>query len=156
MADYSAYMDKIVANARLPYATKPPTPPLPSDPLNRILLPVFNRARIKDVNSSETQNALLTVALALRAFRAETGAYPAALAQLVPAGGLSRVPDDPFALFGPLRYKQTKMGYVLYSVGPDGRDDNGKAINDPGKIGSARRYVNDSSRGDIVAGVNVY
>nr|CAA9286545.1 hypothetical protein AVDCRST_MAG63-3995 [uncultured Armatimonadetes bacterium] len=155
--NYVRFMDQQIANAREPFAARLPEPELPDDPVNQLLAPVFGQARVKDVNS-EVQNALLTVALALRAYRAERGRYPERLAELAPEY-LKSVPVDPFALEGPLRYRRTATGYVLYSVGPDGKDDGGKPIEDAeiGRDRPGRRYaVQGGSRGDIVAGVNIY
>ena len=67
--------------------------------------------------------------LALRAYRLEHGAYPATLAALTPAY-LKQIPNDPFAASGPLHYKRQGSKYVLYSIGPDGKDDGGKPIFD--------------------------
>jgi type II secretory pathway pseudopilin PulG len=160
MHNYTAYMDQLVANAGHPYADKLPSPPLPTDPFNAILLPIFDGAKLKDVDS-ETQNALLIVTLALRAYYVQHGAYPATLNALVPQY-LTHVPDDPFVLSGPLRYKTTGSTYVLYSIGPDGKDDGGKPIFDTTKpapaVGAAtdsRRYSQPDSIGDIVAGINL-
>ena len=89
----------------------------------------------------------------------EHGDYPQNLNQLVPAT-LKKLPDDPFALNGLLRYRRTKTKYVLYSVGPDGKDDGGKPIDDPLQARqfptypSVRYHVGEKSRGDVVAGVN--
>ena len=51
---------------------------------------------------------------------------------------------------------------MLYSVGPDGKDDGGKAIFDttqpapgPNDTSDRRRYTLDNSTGDVVAGVNM-
>ena len=63
---------------------------------------------------------------------------------------LNHVPDDQFALQGALRYRRTKAGYVLYSVGPDGKDDGGRPIDSP----KTKSLVMEDSVGDIVAGVN--
>jgi hypothetical protein len=97
------------------------------------------------------QNALLLVALALRAHRAERDYYPADLVELVAGGYLSRLPDDPCALSGPLRYRRLAGGdkYLLYSVGADGKDDGGK----PGR---QRHLLEEGARGDFVLGVNTY
>ncbi|MBV9848134.1 MAG: hypothetical protein JO250_00460 [Armatimonadetes bacterium] len=130
-----------------------------SDPLSQMLVISDDTARFGEA-SGEAQNALLLTALALRAYRVEHGVYPATLDALIPTY-LSRVPDDPFALSGPLRYRRVGDKYVLYSVGPDGKDDGGRPIFDaskpaprPGKR-DQRRYVKEDSKGDIVAGVNV-
>lgn len=158
-SDYTGYMNQIVHNARLPYAAKPPLPPLPHDPLTRGMLPLYAKARLIDADRSEAQNALLTAALAVRAYTVEHGRSPDTLAALVPAY-LSKVPDDPFALSGPLRSVKRDNALVVYSVGPDGKDDGGRAINNPAapadKASHARLFVNDNSTGDIVAGVNIY
>jgi type II secretory pathway pseudopilin PulG len=79
------------------------------------------------VAKSQAQNALLVVALALRAYKLEHGSYPALLSQLVP-DYLEQVPTDPFSLKKPLRYKLKEDAYVLYSIGPDGVDDSGSPL----------------------------
>ena len=159
MANYTHYADETIANARQPYAAHPAAPVMPDDPVSQLLLPVFVGASLDEVNAN-TQNALLLTSLALRAYRLEYGAYPPTLAALAPHY-LQAVPADPFALSAPLRYKHTGGRYLLYSVGPDGKDDGGKAIFDrtkpaPSSVGASdRRYlVNENSQGDIVAGVN--
>lgn len=124
------------------------------------LLPVYSRVRLNEV-SGDTQNALLVTILALQAYHQDHKTYPATLTALVP-GYLKAVPIDPFALSGSLRYKQAGSSYVLYSVGPDSKDDGGKAIFDtlksapgPNNSRDERRSVEEGSKGDIVAGVNV-
>ncbi len=154
--NYTEMMDATTAQARQPYAAKLPPLPLPPDPINQIIFPVFSQARFKEV-LVENQNALLLVALALHAYRLEHGHYPASLAELAPAY-LKKVPDDSFALNSAFRYRLEGEKYVLYSVGPDGKDDGGKPINDPKNASTTNpkgRYrVNNESQGDIVAGVN--
>jgi hypothetical protein len=59
----------------------------------------------------------------LAAYRADHGEYPAELAQLSPKY-LKTLPEDPFGK-GPLRYKREPKGYVVYSVGYNGKDDGG-------------------------------
>jgi len=63
-------------------------------------------------------------ALAVERFRLAKRRPPAELSQLVPRF-LATVPRDPFD-GQQLRYKPLPTGYVLYSIGPDGRDDGGK------------------------------
>jgi len=60
-------------------------------------------------------------ALALAGYRAETGGFPARLEDLKP-GYLPDIPKDPF-VDRPLSYQRRGRGYVLYSVGPDGKPD---------------------------------
>jgi hypothetical protein len=70
---------------------------------------------------------LLLVELALRAYRSEHGTLPEHLDQLTPAL-LDQIPIDPCdPAGGKLRYIRTPDGYVLYSVGVDGRDNGGLA-----------------------------
>jgi hypothetical protein len=59
----------------------------------------------------------------LAVYRAEHGTYPEKLAQLCP-NYLKVIPEDPFGA-GPFRYKREPKGYVLYSVGFNGKDDGG-------------------------------
>lgn len=64
---------------------------------------------------------LTDVALALSAFRAASGEYPGDLAELRPAY-LKALPVDGFTE-RPLVYHPDGGGYVLKSLGPNGRDD---------------------------------
>ena len=110
--------------------------------------------------SSHSQNLILMVTLALRAYHDKNKAWPEQLSALVPAY-LNHIPMDPFALKGSLRYRLMGSGYLLYSVGPDGIDDGGKAIVRPidsntesVKSDNIERLVMLGSCGDVVAGVN--
>ena len=161
MANYTRYMDQSIADARRPYPAHLPDPPSPSDPVNQILLPFLTEygGHLDDVKA-ETQNALLLTMLALRAYRLDHGAGPPTLSALVPRY-LPAVPADPFALSGPLRFKRVGAKSLLYSVGPDGKDDGGRAIFDrtlPAPTNAdgydRRRAVQENSAGDVVAGVN--
>jgi hypothetical protein len=68
------------------------------------------------------------IAVALEQFRAlHENHYPSALAELAPAI-LPAVPADPFD-GQPLRYRTKASGFLLYSIGPDLKDDSGSAIN---------------------------
>jgi hypothetical protein len=165
---YAATMDGYIEAVKKPYAAKPPLRE-PAKRLNPflaipditciIMLPVCDKGWFADENCV-AQNALLTVTLALRAYKAEHGRYPERLADLAP-GYLKSIPNDPFAIRGPLSYKRTGGKYILYSVGPDCKDDGGRAIDDPkanatsGSSDPVRRYaVQYESKGDIVVGVN--
>ena len=159
MQNYRTYMDRVIENAHQPYAARPAPPAMLLDYMTQIFVPSdLDFERLSDMEN-ETENALLAVSFALRAYRLEHGAYPPTLNALVP-GYLARVPDDPFALSGPLHYKRSGSKYVLYSVGPDGKDDQGTPIFNtnqpppPPGHEDARHSVWANSRGDIVAGVN--
>jgi hypothetical protein len=75
------------------------------------------------LDRSEQSYRNLRVALALAAFKSQSGAYPERLEELKPAF-LKELPHDLFTLTS-LKYKRDDLGYVLYSVGPNGRDDGG-------------------------------
>ncbi len=120
------------------------------------LAPVFAGATAKAYFAA-AYNRLLETRLALQAFRAETGAYPERLSALAPRY-LARVPDDPFADRKPLAYRRTGTAYVLYSIGPDAKDDGGTPIvNTDYKAAPERKYMVfgiGDEHGDLVAGVN--
>jgi hypothetical protein len=69
---------------------------------------------------------LAVTAVALEQFRAALSQYPSALSELTPAY-LDAVPADPFD-GQPLRYRKQGPGYILYSVGPDLKDDMGQRM----------------------------
>ncbi|HLK55880.1 MAG TPA: hypothetical protein VKU00_04935, partial [Chthonomonadaceae bacterium] len=163
MADYTHYMDQLIANNHQPYGAHVPDPPVPNDPICQIICPVFTQAHF-NVASSNVQNHLLLTALALHAYQLEHGAYPNTLQELVP-GYLAKLPQDEMAKQGMFLYQSKAkdpshgVAYLLYSVGPDGVDDGGRPIDDPSKVSSGNptaRYRPDvQSNGDIVVGVNV-
>jgi hypothetical protein len=74
---------------------------------------------------------VVRLAVALEPFRCQRGHYPAALAALVPRF-VKSVPNDLFS-DKPLIYRRTEKGYVLYSVGPNMADDDGRKEYDRGK-----------------------
>ena len=78
------------------------------------------------IRKSEHQ-ALLAVsrtALACQLYKQKTGQYPDELTKLAP-DYLNPVPIDPFT-GKPLAYRKVGKGFILYSLGPDQKDDNGK------------------------------
>lgn len=88
-----------------------------------------------------TELGLLEVALAVRMHYFEHGQYPARLAE-VPGGWLPSLPVD---LWGqPIAYRLKEGKPVVYSLGPDGRDDSGQTI-DP-------QMLSPTTRGDLVFG----
>jgi hypothetical protein len=68
---------------------------------------------------------LAATAIAVQRYRQKHGKLPESLKQLVPES-LGEVPADPFD-GKPLRYVVRGEEAVLYSVGPNRRDDGGKA-----------------------------
>lgn len=103
---------------------------------------------------AQTQRDLRSIRLALEAYRADCGTYPDSLLPLLqPTPYLREFPDDPFVV-GYSEYAKAdpkqpaphpgadylKMAFapdwsaiVLYSVGPDGRDQRGAAAYEPVK-----------------------
>jgi hypothetical protein len=82
-------------------------------------------------NQTAARQQMVRIAFALAAYRADHGGYPAELVQLVPKC-LKGVPEDPFSDKA-LRYRREGTGYVLYSVGPNGQDDDAREspVTDP-------------------------
>jgi hypothetical protein len=70
------------------------------------------------------QLEMAKVLLAVERYRLARASLPETLDQLVPAY-VTAVPADPFN-GTPLRYKGLDRGFLVYSVGEDGRDDGGK------------------------------
>ena len=79
---------------------------------------------LRSEDGANTYFNLTRLAFALAAYRADHGKYPAELASLLPKY-MAAVPADRFT-GKPLKYKLTKSGYLLYSVGRNGNDDGGK------------------------------
>jgi hypothetical protein len=70
------------------------------------------------------------IVLALDAYRADNGNYPEKLSVLTPKY-LTEIPKDRFS-DSDLIYRRERGGYLMYSVGNNGKDDDGKSIhNDP-------------------------
>ena len=111
---------------------------LERDPVNALVwmfMPSLSRSRLL-YDRSVVQFRLLKVAVALAAYRAQTGQYPEKLDELAPKY-FKEVPTDLFAE-GPLKYRRTAKGYLLYSVGENQQDDGG---------------VHEFAEGDIVISV---
>lgn len=72
---------------------------------------------------------LTRAAVALAGYRADHGAYPEKLSQLSPKYS-ARVPKDLFAAGADPHYQAKDGGYVLYSVGINGKDDGGRGYGD--------------------------
>ncbi len=68
-------------------------------------------------------DALIAILAAIR-YEGDCGQFPASLNDLVDAGYLSEVPRDNFSQ-GPLSYRRTERGFLLYSWGLDFDDDGG-------------------------------
>ena len=95
-------------------------------PLN-MLMPALGRA-IDARDAIDCEMAGTIIMLALEQYRAEIGRYPDSLDELSPSI-LEDIPSDPFSVDGfvyrTLADDPAGKGYVLYSIGADGVDNNG-------------------------------
>ncbi len=146
---YAAMMDKLIAQADKPALaqTKIEEPALWNFH-NRILYPVLARSFWNNQRRQTLENLLL-LRLALRAYRLENGAYPTKIELLAPKY-LSKTPIDAFGNGEILRYRKSGDSYSLWSIGPDGIDNNGAPILN--KLGRRPRFFVPESRGDAEAG----
>ena len=86
------------------------------------------RSAIKAEDRATMQFEVTRLAFALAAYRADHGGYPAKLADLAPQY-VAKVPRDIFN-DAELHYRLQGGGYLLYSVGVNGKDDGGKGYDD--------------------------
>lgn len=85
------------------------------------------QALMEDRELTKTFDQLIEVGSALERYRADTGKYPVTLDALVPTY-LTEIPEDPYSGDRP-RYTTTPS-HLLWSVGPDGKDDGGEEPDD--------------------------
>jgi hypothetical protein len=71
---------------------------------------------------------LVKLSFALAAYRADRGAYPVKLGDLKPQY-IAKVPKD-ICTDGQLHYRRQPNGFLLYSIGSNGRDDGAKSTED--------------------------
>jgi len=87
------------------------------------MMPAAAKIQNADDRWSQVQRNLY-VAFALALYQRDHGRYPAKLDELAPKY-LTKVPDDVFAA-KPLIYRPAEKGYLLYSVGDNGKDEGGR------------------------------
>lgn len=151
VADKRAIFDAALLRANRPYfVAKTEAPLRASNPLNALIVELISSARARFyAERNLVNNRELVAALRLRAAKLESGQYP----QTFDAGA------DPFSpTLAPLIYKRAGDSYVLYSVGPDGVDDNGAEIqtivtDEETGATTVRDRLTPDSTGDIVAPV---
>jgi type II secretory pathway pseudopilin PulG len=88
-----------------------------------LLAPAIQKVQDAHDRAEQVQRNL-QVAIALAAYRKDHGDYPATLAGLAPKY-LTESPDDLFSGKG-LVYRREGAGYLVYSVGVNGKDDGGR------------------------------
>ena len=69
----------------------------------------------------------MAIAAAIKLFENKNGNAPNNLQELVP-GYLPEVYSDPFNDFKPLKYEKSNKGWVVYSFGPDRKDDGAQKL----------------------------
>jgi hypothetical protein len=155
---YTDYMDNLIVQSKKTYAEAIAAC---DSPKNTLLYnwSLANDSSVLHYAVNQTQDVFLLTRIALHAHKLEYNAYPKSLNELTPRY-LKTIPLDPFADNQPLQYKRVGNEYSLYSVGPDCVDNNGRAIDSKIPVKTAydkrQRYrVEQNSRGDIVAGVNI-
>jgi hypothetical protein len=107
------------------------------------MLPVFSRlAAFRDITTAQLDGS--RIALGLAVYKARFHQYPETVAELRSKLGWS-VPKDPFSGKG-FRYKRRGAGFVLYSIGPNLKDDGGAETRPDRRFGSRLQ----DEDGDIV------
>jgi hypothetical protein len=104
----------------------------PDGLLTRIIVPAFNRFLLQD-NLAVTHHVEAQTAIALTRYRFTHGAFPAKLEALVP-DYLDDLPVDPFD-GKPLRFVSKPEKFLIYSIGPDGKDDGGSPYDEKSMTG---------------------
>lgn len=133
-AQYQRFMAQAIARARRPYWQQGPKPTPPTGFLSAMLAPSLRTGSKAALRDAQLRGLCALTAIAL--YRKEHGALPATLAQV--ARYVRDPLTDPFD-GKPLRYRRVKNDFVLYSVGPDMRDD-----------GGTRRLDMETNRGDLI------
>jgi hypothetical protein len=118
------------------------------------LKPIFYGIKFSETRRNVALKLLL-LRLALQAYYAENGEYPQKLNDLTPKY-LKSIPKDDFGRNQPFGYRLAGKKYVLWSIGPDGKDDKGSPIlsTKPKRMANELVYADRDSLGDWVAGVN--
>jgi hypothetical protein len=92
-----------------------------------LMLPAFNKVQSAADRCEQVQHNL-DLAFALAAYQRDHGRYPKELDALAPKY-LKKIPNDLFSGM-PLVYCPNENGYLLYSVGVNGRDEQGQSYDD--------------------------
>jgi hypothetical protein len=118
--------DDMSALAKL--LSKPPTPSMIGQDIGDVMtgLLVLAMRKVQNVHDrTEQTHRNLHVAFALGAYHRDNGRYPAKLDDLAPKY-LAAVPNDIFS-GKPIVYRPAEKGYLLYSVGVNGEDEEGRS-----------------------------
>jgi len=102
-----------------------------------ILPPAFDRVD-QQAWRLKTHEGAAIITVAIVSYRRDRSEYPASLETLVATGYLSKLPQDPFGT-GPLSYRRTNDGFLLYSWGENLTDDGG--VQGLGQDGKPRMWA---------------
>jgi hypothetical protein len=138
--DNMDYYNALATEIRKPYASQLPVPL----PTNLMIFPMTVNIQARFLTTTVLNRLFRTIA-ALRVYKFQNKHYPASLANLIPRY-MPSLPIDPFAgpAPTPLRYKllNNRTDFLLYSIGPDMKDDQGSPV----------QYITSQDSGDLVAG----
>lgn len=98
--------------------------------VTRMMIPALSSAYRASRQCEARRRALLT-GIAVERYRQAHGRFPAQLSDLVPQF-IDAVPLDPFD-DQPLRYRTEDAGGIIYSLGADSIDNDGRRYNDVGR-----------------------
>ena len=88
-----------------------------------MLLPAFGKAR-EQMAKHQASVEICRAGLALKIYKEQNGSYPEELGELAPHI-LGEIPLDPFTGKN-LVYSKSADGFILYSLGPNMKDDGGR------------------------------
>jgi hypothetical protein len=123
LAQYRSYMDAGIKDASRPYYLR--TVRLPYQGVVELVAPDLGAIKA-EWSVREARWRIMELRLAARAYQLQHGRPAGSAASLVP-GYLPAVPRDPFA-DRPLVYRVKGNQVIVYSRGPDGKDDGGRDL----------------------------
>lgn len=111
--------DAASTGADAPYAPQVARVDYALDPWSTLMAGAVNSPALRvDYEAARAQNRLFAISLLLRVYRLQNGKYPESW----------ETAPDPFAGSAALIYRRDGDSYLLYSVGPNAKDDGGKGI----------------------------
>jgi hypothetical protein len=139
IANLSKVLDEAIAGAEAPYRPTKFNVGRAADPWSRMLTDAVTSSSYRiDYERGRAENPMIRAALLLRVHKIETGTYPETI----------ELPFDPFTTDAKMKYRRAGDAYVLYSVGPNGKDDNGQPI-----VLGEGEGLTITTKGDLVAPV---
>lgn len=131
--------DAALQSADAPYKPQTLRADYELDPWSALLTGPVNSPSLRvDYEAARAQNRLMALSLQLRVSRLQAGRYPETL----------DTSADPFANGANFKYRREGDSYVLYSVGPNGKDDGGVGLVIP-----ENGQIPPRAAGDLVAPV---